>query len=187
MRPFRVRPGFTLLELLVVMALMSAMMAIVVPRLRVSPNQRARLAAQQLMRDAEVARNRSLSTKKISRLQFNTGTNTYAAYLDDNADGTISGTQAEIIAARAFGIRQLEYGVILGRGNAPNVPGESGSGAVTFASSRVEFDTRGLPAPFGTKGTVYLTTQSNADIVYAVQMSGAGSYRLWRYFQGSWQ
>jgi hypothetical protein len=169
------------------MAVMSAMMAIIVPRLRVSPNQYVRIAARQLMKDAEVARNRSLSMKRITRLQFDSGTNTYLTYVDDDNDGVIANTPAEAIAAIAFGTRVLQNGVILGRGAAPNVPGEVGAGAVTFTSERVEFDTRGLPTPFGTKGTIYLRAQNDANIVYAVQLSAAGSYRLWRYFQGTWQ
>jgi prepilin-type N-terminal cleavage/methylation domain-containing protein len=189
MQRMRAPKGFTILELLVVMTLVGIMAAMVVPRLRVSPKMHVRMAARQLMKDAELARNRALSLKRVSRVQFTTGTSTYAGYGDDNNDGTIAGTSAEIIYLHAFGARQLQDGVIFGRGNATGgIPGESGSGAVTFTNTRINFDTRGMPSPFGTSGTIYFTSSTNAAAVFAIQMTGAGSFRLWEYLpNGTWQ
>jgi prepilin-type N-terminal cleavage/methylation domain-containing protein len=182
------RSAFTLIELLVVVAVMGLMMMIVVPRFRVSPKMYARNTARQLMRDAELVRNRALAAKQITRIQFTTGTNQYVSYGDDNADGVIAGTTAEVVYLHAFGTRQLSDGVIFGRGSAATgIPGETGAGAVTFASTRIDFDSRGIPSPLGTKGTVYFTTSSDASSVFAVQMSAAGGFRLWEYLNGTWQ
>lgn len=183
------RAGVTILELLVVMTMIGVMVAMIAPKLRVSPNQYARIAARRLMQDVEVARNRALSLKRVTQVQFTTATNQYVTYGDNDGDGAIAGNNAEIVFAHAFGTRQLQDGVIMGRGSAPNVPGEAGSGAVTFTGAQINFDTRGLPTPFGTKGTVYFTTSTNSDVVYAVQMSGAGSFKMWTYnaSAGAWQ
>jgi prepilin-type N-terminal cleavage/methylation domain-containing protein len=181
--------GFTLLELLVVVTLMGIMMMIVVPRFRVSPRMHVRIAARQLMNDAELVRNRALAVKGIAQLRFDLVTNQYAGYGDHDANGAITGTSTEIIYLHAFGTRALSDGVIIGRGNASTgIPGEVGVGPVTFASNRMSFDTRGIPSPFGTKGTVYFTAASDPATVFAVQMSAAGSFRLWEFLPGgTWQ
>ncbi len=181
------RAAFTMIELLVVMAMIGVMMAIVVPRFRVSPTQQVRLAARQMMRDAELARNRSLAMKAVTRVQFNTGTNTYESFADHDRDGVIAGNATERAAIRAFGIRALEPRVVFGRGMAPGIPGEAGAGAVTLTSGRIQFDRRGLPTPFGTRGTVYLTSTVSGTVAFAMEFSGAGSVRLWEYRNGAWQ
>jgi prepilin-type N-terminal cleavage/methylation domain-containing protein len=185
----RGRRGFTLIELLTVMAIAAAMMAIVVPRFRVTAKTKARLAARQLMADMELARNRSLSEKKRVRIKFTTASNSYTAYVDHNSDGVIGETTAERVALNAFGIKTLESGIVFGRGNAAGgIPGEAGAGAVTYASTQSEFDSRGLPTPVGTVGTVYITATSDPRAVYAVSMTAAGSYRLWQFNpDGTWQ
>ncbi len=183
----RSRSAFTLIELISIMTLMGVMMAMVVPRLRVSPTQHVKLAARQMMRDAELARNRSLAMKAMTRIQFSTGTNRYEAFADHDQNGTISGTAAERQAIRAFGIRVFENNVVFGRGSAPGIPGGTGTGAVTFTDERIEFDQRGLPLPFGARGTVYLTSSVASHVVFAVEFSGAGSLRLWEFRNGAWQ
>jgi prepilin-type N-terminal cleavage/methylation domain-containing protein len=188
MRRQRGPRGFTIIELLMVMVIVAVMVAIVVPRTRVSPKMYVRMAARQLLRDAELTRNRALALKRVVRVQFVAGTNTYACYGDDNGDGTIAGTTAEIVFLHV-GTRAFANGVTFGRGNATaGIPGETGSGAVTFTNTRIDFDTRGLPSPFGTKGTVYLTATGSPSSVFAVQMTAAGSFRLWTYLpNGTWQ
>jgi prepilin-type N-terminal cleavage/methylation domain-containing protein len=192
MHSFRVlhaRRAFTLIELLMVMVVASAMMAIAVPRFRLTDKAKARMAARQMLRDLEHARNKSLSQKKKVQVAFNTVTNSYTAYLDNNGDGVIVGDAAERTALNAFGTRRLGTGVVFGRGDATaGVPGEVGVGGVTFAGAISEFDSRGIPTPIGSVGTVYITTTSDPTAVYAVSMSAAGSYRLWQYASsGVWQ
>ena len=181
--------GFTLIELITVLAIISAMMAIVVPRLRLTAKSKARIAARQMMLDMEQVRNRSLSQKRRVRITFNTVANSYTGYMDHNGDGVIAENSTERSALNAFGDRQLGSGIVFGRGNATaGVPGEAGVGGVTYAGSIAEFDTRGIPAPVGSIGTVYITTTSDPSAVYAVSMSAAGSYRLWTFNpDGTWQ
>ena len=56
----RVRRGFTLVEILVVIVMIGIMMKIVVPHFRVSNASRVRQAARQLGADIELARTRAL-------------------------------------------------------------------------------------------------------------------------------
>jgi prepilin-type N-terminal cleavage/methylation domain-containing protein len=188
MRRVRGARGFTIVELLVVVIIVGVMAAIVVPRMRVSSKMYVGITARQFLRDAELTRNRALALKRIVRVQIDAGTNTYACYGDDDGDGAIAATQAEIVYLRV-GTRPFEKGVILGRGSATaGIPGEAGAGAVTFTNSRIDFDTRGLPSPFGTKGTVYFTATGTPMAVYAVQMTAAGGFKLWTYLpNGTWQ
>lgn len=181
--------GFTLIELITVMAVVAAMMAIVAPKLRVTAKTKARIAARQLMIDLEQARNRSLSQKRKVQVTFNTVANSYTAYADHDGDGVITESATERSTLNAFGVRALESGIVFGRGNATaGIPSEAGVGAVTFAGSAAAFDTRGLPTPVGTIGTVYITTTSDPSAVYAVSMTAAGSYRFWSFKpDGSWQ
>jgi prepilin-type N-terminal cleavage/methylation domain-containing protein len=183
------RRAFTVIELLVVVAIVGIMAAMVVPRLRVTPKMHARIAARQFMRDAELVRNRALSLRRAARLQISTADPGYRSYGDHDNNGAIAGNDTELLFLRASGARALEPGVVFGRGNASGgIPGEAGAGAVTFTNERIEFDTRGMPTPFGTKGTVYFTATGSPETVFAVQITGAGSFKLWEYLpNGTWQ
>ena len=77
--------------------------------------------------------------------------------------------------------------VTFGRGTAGAVPNDTASGAITFTNDRVEFDRRGVTAPFGTRGVIYLVNQREPTAVVAVAVSGAGSLKLWVFKEGTWQ
>ena len=171
-----------------VVAVVGAMMAIVVPRMRISESTEAQLAAMQLAQDLDLTRTRALSTRSMSRVFFNPGTSSsYSGFLDDNADSTITQSSSEQLALQAFGTRPLPARIMIGRGSVPNAPGDSGTGAVSFANSYVDFDTRGLPRPMGTSGAIYLQHMTDPSIVVAVVVSPSGSVRLWTWKSGGWQ
>jgi prepilin-type N-terminal cleavage/methylation domain-containing protein len=183
------RAGFTLIELLMVVTVAGAMMAIVVPRLRISESTEVQLAGMQLAQDLDLARTRALSTRNLARVSFSTAMPgaRYAGYLDDNRDSVITETTGEQLALRGWQTRKLPARVLYGRGTAPAVPGDAGSGAVTFANSRVEFDSRGLVRPRGEGGTVYLRHETKPGEVIAVVVSPSGNIRFWSYHNGAWQ
>jgi Tfp pilus assembly protein FimT len=184
----RRRAGFTLIEMVVIMATMGAMMAIIVPRLRTSPKQYVNMAARQLVRDLELTRSRALSVKRRTRVCFSPSTGgDYAGFLDHNNDGSISENSTEVLALQGFGIRVHQNGVQYGRGSASAIPTDAGSGSVTLSSNDVEFDSRGIPFPFGETGTVYLRHRDDANAVAAVQVQASGAFRLWRWQNGAWQ
>ncbi len=181
------RNGFTLIELITVLAMVGVILAIAIPRMRVSPVRKVGSAARQLAGDLEGARNRSLSAKRASRVVFDVAGNTYVGYLDDDGDGTFAQSQSETQALRVLSRRDLAVDVRFGRGGVGPVPGDAGSGAVTFDNDRVEFDTRGITLPFGERGTIYFVYRDDPNVVAAVAVSGSASFKIWVYRGGQWQ
>jgi len=184
----RARRGFTMVELLTVVAIVGIMMTIILPKFKVSEKTEVQLAGMQLAQDLDVSRTRALSTREMVRVAFNTSTRKYGGYLDDNGDGIIVESDAEWQALRGFGVRELPDHVQYGRGAAGPIPGDAASGAVTFPSTRIEFDSRGLTTPMGTRGVVYLANDNDAYAVVAIQVTPSGNVRFWTYKQsGGWQ
>lgn len=181
------RRGFTMIELLLVVLVSGAMMAIVVPKFRISPEMEVQLAAMQLAQDIDLARTRALSTRSMVRVTFTPGAREYSGYLDDDGDGAIAGTNAERLALRGFQTRPLPVRVDYGRGTATGAPNDPGSGAVTFPANQINFDSRGLAMPMGTGGAIYLTHHDVTSAVAAVVVSPAGAVRLWTWHDGSWK
>lgn len=179
--------GFTLIELLMVVVVVGILMAVVVPKFRISPETEVQLAAMQMVQDIDLARTRALTTRSLSRVTFAVGTREYSGYLDDNDDGTIGQTAAERLALRGFDTRPLPPRIQFGRGVAPAVPDDGGAGAVTLAGATVDFDARGLTMPMGAGGTVYLEHEVTKSAVTAVVISPSGSVRLWTWRNGAWQ
>jgi prepilin-type N-terminal cleavage/methylation domain-containing protein len=181
------RHGFTMIELLMVVILVGVMMAIAVPRFRISPETEVQLAGMQLAQDLDLARTRALSTRATARVKFGVAAKTYVGYLDHDYNGAFGETRAETDALRGWGTRTLPARVLFGRGVAGATPGDGGGGAVTLPGNAIDFDTRGLTFPMGASGTVYLRHQNSPTAVVAVQLSPAGNVRLWTWRGGSWQ
>lgn len=181
--------GFTIFELLIVVAVAGIMMSIVVPRMRVSPMTEVQLAGMQLAQDMDLARTRALSTRSFARVQFGNaaGIWSYSGFLDTNGDSTITGTSDESLALHGWGTRPLPTHVAVGRGSASGLPSDASNAAISFASSRVDFDTRGLPTPSGTSGVVYLANTTDPTAVVAVALAPSGSVQIWTWKGGSWQ
>lgn len=184
------RKGFTIVELLVVLAIMSVALAVALPRFKASPSQKVKAAATQLVRDMEMARTRALGSKRAAELVFNVTGNSYVGYLDDDGNGTFKETATEMRALRWPGVSELSPDVQFGRGSVTGpVPGDtSTAGAVTFATSRVTFGTNGVTTPFGSGGTIYVVSKTKPAVVAAVSVTGAGSFKVWLYKgNGAWQ
>lgn len=182
------RKGFTLIEAITVVVMVGLMMAIGIPYLRISPYKETRNAGMQLARDLEAVRTRALATRSAARIVLDPSGARYTGFLDDDRDGVIVENPVEQRALRAFaGNRAVGRHVMFGRGTAGAVPNDTASGAITFTNDRVEFDPRGVTAPFGTRGVIYLVNQREPTAVVAVAVSGAGSLKLWVFKEGTWQ
>jgi prepilin-type N-terminal cleavage/methylation domain-containing protein len=181
------RRGFTLIEILTVVVLIGVLMAIVMPRFRVSQVTKAQAAADLLARDLEALRSRALSTRSIARLVVDPVTSTYVGYLDDDRDGTIVQTAAENAALQVFRTRALDPDVRIGRVGVPDLPGFAGAGSITLPNGRVDFDARGLTTPLGTQGVLYLSGATDQAAVAAVSVSAAAGIQTWVYRNGAWQ
>lgn len=183
----RSQRGLTLIELLVVIVMIGILTAIVVPRFRVSAQARVRHAAQKMANDIELTRTRSLATASAARMVFDAAANAYGTYLDDDRDGIITQSPAEMMALHGFGTRPLTDGVQFGRSSAPQLPEMPGAGDITFPASRLDFDTRGITAPVGTRGAVYLTSSVDPAAIAAVSVTAAAGVRVWIYQGGTWR
>jgi prepilin-type N-terminal cleavage/methylation domain-containing protein len=183
----RSRRGFTMFELAVVMSLVGMMLAIIVPHFRPSPIQRVGTAADQLSRDIELVWLRAVTTRNVARVTFTAASQRYTGYLDDNGDGTITESAAETAFLSGLPSRLFTDDVIYGQGTAPQLPGFAGSGPITFPNSRIDFTDRGLTAPLGTRGVVYLTSRASSGAVAAVSVTAGAGIRRWIYRNGAWQ
>jgi type II secretory pathway pseudopilin PulG len=181
------RTGTSLAEMLVVMVLVGICLMIAIPRVRVSQNTRVKAAADQLARDLELARSRALATRSMTRVALNSVAGTYVGYLDQDRNGVLGQTAAETAALEAYRSRSIDSEVRFGRGGAPDLPGYPGAGSITLPNSRVDFDTRGLTTPLGTKGVIYLWSTTDPQAIAAVSVSGAAAIRSWVYKEGTWQ
>lgn len=176
--------GFTILELIVVIAIVGITMGIVAPRFRLSGATAVQLAGTQLAQDVDVTRTRALTTRQKSRVAFRQAANSYGGYLDHDDDGTIGEIPVEWQELRGFGERALPAGISYGRGAAPALPDDPSGGVITFADSRVEFDSRGLTVPQGVGGVVYLRSDTESGAAVAIQVAPSGNVRLWTWKSG---
>jgi len=185
--PFRRRGGVTLIEMLVVIVTIGIVLAILMPRFRVSSQSRVRQAADQLVRDLELARGRALSTRSRARISFDMVNSAYTGYLDFNRDSVFSLSQEEIDSLHGFRTRSLGDNVRFGRGAAPDVPGLPGAPVINFPGGVVDFDSRGLTIPFGTRGVIYLAHITDPTALAAVSVTAGAGIRTWTYDGTTWR
>ncbi|MEN9818584.1 MAG: hypothetical protein RLZ32_2464 [Gemmatimonadota bacterium] len=174
------RPGFTILELLVVMAIVGISLGIFIPRLKVSPRGAVEEASVQLVQDLDVARTRALATRSLAEVRFDADSRQYIGYLDHDGDGTIVRNAAETEALHGSGVRVLPSKVAFGRGSAPPIPGDI-QGSHLPRLNHIAFTPLGLTEP----KVAYLRAEGDADAVVAVQVLLSGGIRLWRHRAGT--
>ena len=180
--------GFTLMELVTIIAVMGIVVTIFAQRMQISDTRRLELEATQMVRMLDMARTRAIANREMIRIQFSTAPDEYRAFVDHDDDGVINQDAAELNAWPEFRIQDLDQHVEYGLGTAPRLPADStGTGDISFTSNRVDFDTKGITTPFGTRGTIYLRHRDNPDVVAAVHVSGSASFRVYRYVDGAWK
>lgn len=179
------RAGFSMIEMILVVVLVSLMTSIIAPLWRVSPDRRVESMAHLLATQLELARNEALAERHIVRVDFDVAGNSYVAYADHDGDGSIGAVAAEVAAFPGFGTRTLDRTVIFGRGGASAVPGDPGVGAVTLASNQLLLSDQGIPEPWGTMGTIYLTHQDDNTAVAAISVASSGSFKAWKWDEGA--
>jgi prepilin-type N-terminal cleavage/methylation domain-containing protein len=182
------RRGMTLMELITVLVIVGSMLAMVLPRFKISPRQTTQAMAFQIAQDLELVRTRALSTRANTRICFQDGARGWGSFMDHDRDGIIAENDTERTAAAAFGHRDLPQGVSYGRGSAPPAPNDAfGHSNISYVNHWVEFDTRGLLTERGQTATIYLVNDSDPTAVNAVQLSPAGSVRIWTWMNNQWQ
>ena len=179
--------GFTVVELVIVMAILVIMVGIVAPRMQMSASRRVEGAAYQLVAHMEMARSNALGKRLMTQVVFDETARTYTAYVDDDRNGTIQQNDDEILAFPEFGARELQMFVDFGQGNASPIPGDPSLNAVTLTNSTLDMSVQGVPEPWGTMGTVYLVHSDDADAVMAISIASSGAFKAWRWSGGEWQ
>jgi prepilin-type N-terminal cleavage/methylation domain-containing protein len=183
----RNRHGFSLAEMLTVVAVIGILTAMAAPRLRATPGMRVRAAARQLAGDLELVRARALGSKRIARVAFDEAGRNYAGFLDSNNDSVFAQNDLESVALRGFGRRELPDGIVFGRGAAPALATDPMGTAVALSNARLELDTYGLTRPLASRGVVYLRHAEDPTAVAAVSVTGSASFRVWAYREGAWR
>ncbi len=176
--------GFTVVELVMVMAVLVIMVGIVAPRLQVSPSRRVEGMAHQITAHLEMARSNALGKRLMTQIVFDESKRTYTAYVDHDRDGEIKQDDDEIIAFPEFGARELEMFVNFGQGNASPVTGDPSLDAVTLTNTTLDMSVQGVPEPWGTTGTVYLVHRDDHNAVAAISIAASGSFKAWRWSAG---
>lgn len=195
----RNRRGFTVIDLIVVLLILAVVATIFLPRaLRSSPRLQVDLAARALSRDLETLRMRAIAAKRHVRVNFDQTSHFYTAYMDMTPGrlGVVAETADEIrgsgLAVRGSvggvpGV-PLPKRVRFGSGAALSGPkGADASDPIALEGDLVEFDARGMVAPPGSGGVVYLVHEDDETAVAAVTISGAGAFGVWRYEVGIWR
>ncbi len=190
--------GFTVIDLIVVLIMVAVVATIVLPSaLRSSPQLQVDLAARTMARDLETLRMRAIAAKRHVRVKFDETGNYYTAFMDVTADrlAIISESEDEVRrtglltrgSAGGLPAVSLPGGVEFGLGPLLRGPqGADASAAIVLEGGELEFDARGMVAPPGSGGVVYLVHEHEQSAVSAVTISGAGALRAWRYRNGIW-
>lgn len=191
--------GFTVIDLIVALIMLAVLATIIIPRaLKPSPQLRVDLAARALTRDLETIRMRAIAAKRHVRVRFDQTGDYYTAFMDMTPGrlGVVAETADEVhgtrLAARGsvgdVPVVRLPKGVVFGSGAALSGPrGADAADAIALSDDQVEFDARGMVAPPGVGGVVYLVHEDDETAVAAVTISGAGAFRVWRYQVGIWR
>jgi type II secretion system protein H len=145
--------GFTLIELIVVLLIMTIIAAVAVPMVSGTNAMQAQAAARMLMADLEYAQSLSVTTGSPITVQFNRTNNSYK--LINNQSQTvghpISGKGYEVIYAQTSGATQVD---VL---------------STTLAGDQVTFDTLGAPTP---DGAISVSAGSQTYVVSIAPVTG---------------
>jgi prepilin-type N-terminal cleavage/methylation domain-containing protein len=183
-RSLRGTHGFTVVELVIVMAVLVIMVGIVAPRMQMSASRRVEGMAHQMVAHLELARSNALGKRFMTEIVFDASARTYTAYVDDDRDDVLQHDDDEVLAFPEFGARDLERFIEFGRGNADPVPGDPSLDAVTLTDATLNLSIQGVPDPWGTMGTIYLVHSEDPDAVMAISIASSGSFKAWRWSPG---
>jgi prepilin-type N-terminal cleavage/methylation domain-containing protein len=165
----RGKSGFTIVELMIVIAIMGVLTAIAIPTyITWLPKHRANAAARQLFADLQNARMRAISENNDYKVEFITGSNLYKVYDD-----------AVLVKTINIGNHS---GIGFGYSSATNWNGDGISGSVTFTGTpaSVTFQPTGRA---NKNGSIYFKPTEDAtrtDRQRAVTVLLTGRIRMYK-------
>jgi len=164
-------PGFTLLELMIAVAIVAVLVSIAIPNISSTlPKIRLKSAARDLVSNLQKLRMEAVKENQSSRLVFDSGVSPGRYFFDSNSSGALD--PGEVMVA----LVSYKSGIDFGLGATGGNNWDSGP---CIQVPFITFSSRGT----ANSGTVYLDNR-NKDICYAVTILTTGSINI-RQFNGT--
>ena len=174
------KSGFTLIEMIVVIAIMAIMLGIAVPAfLGMTPRSSLKTAARDIISNLQLARVEALRGRTTWAVQFDTDNARYRILDDDGTDDTWNTTDDHVFKTVNFSdYRDVSYGSAQGARPDCSDPPDG----VSFSANRVTFKSDGSSE----SGTVYIQN-ADGDTFAVGSLSAAGRIKSWRNYGSGWE
>ena len=172
-------PGFTLIELMIVITIMGIIASIAIPAFSTwLPEYRLRAAAMDLFSNMQFAKRVAIKTNEKCTLVFNTEGN--GSYVIERSDGTLE----KIVHFSAYDPKgDIGYGCGSATKSATVSGGSFPVDFISYSSNKASFNSRGL----GSCGYVYLANGKGSSYALGTWSAGVIVFKKWSESTESWE